>query len=494
MAQRFIDSSSTVAVALLVASFAMPALALQGAPAVGSVTLVLGQATRISADGVRNPIVRGTSVVPGDRFETALGGHVHIRFIDDALVSVRPSSRLVVEEYQFDPARVADSKVRFRLETGIARAISGAAAEGAKERFRLNTPLVAIGVRGTDFVVNSQAEQTTAHVNQGAIVMTPLGAGCTANTLGPCNTTSAMLVSAQMGDVLAEYRSGLGQPELKRQQDVRTTAVAALSPDAPVVGATASTVASVSKSAGGNASGGATAANGNGNGNSFASSTAVAKLDDSVSSKPEGASVQVSAVIRNDLISAVVDGRTPPPALPPPAVTPLPPAAPPQTMAWGHWTAPQGSSDFSEPFRAASVGREVTVGNSEHVLYRTPGIDGPTTTIQPTLGEVSFKLQQASAMFRPWGGANEAATASSGALSIDFAARKFQTNLQLSHPTGGSNTLSASGVVLPDGIFGGATSTQKVIGATTFDGKSAGYFFDKTVNTGVFNGITSWGK
>lgn len=47
--------------------------------------------------------------------------------------------------------QIEQSLVRFRLDRGVARAISGAAAEGARERFRLNTPLVAIGVRGTDF-------------------------------------------------------------------------------------------------------------------------------------------------------------------------------------------------------------------------------------------------------------------------------------------------------------------------------------------------------
>ena len=228
MARRFIDPPLAALAALFIASVAAPAVAAADARnAVGTVSLVVGEARVVSADGAKHSIRRGITVRPGDRVETALGGHVHIRFIDDALVSVRPSSRLVIEEYQYDPARVAESQVRFRLETGVARAISGAAAEGAKERFRLNTPLVAIGVRGTDFVVNSQAEQTTAHVNQGAIVMAPLGAGCQANALGPCNTHAATLVSAQMGEVLAQYRNGLGQPEIKPQLLARPTYLAA---------------------------------------------------------------------------------------------------------------------------------------------------------------------------------------------------------------------------------------------------------------------------
>ena len=41
----------------------------------------------------------------GDEIETRANGHVHIRFIDDALVSVRPNSRLSIERYDFDASR-----------------------------------------------------------------------------------------------------------------------------------------------------------------------------------------------------------------------------------------------------------------------------------------------------------------------------------------------------------------------------------------------------
>jgi len=455
MARRFIDPYRTAVIALFMGSAAAPCLAADTRQPVGSVTLVLGQAVVFSADGSQQAIRRGFAVAPGDRVETAQGGHVHIRFIDDALVSVRPSSRLVIEEYQYNPTRVAESQVRFRLETGVARAISGAAAEGAKERFRLNTPLVAIGVRGTDFVVNSQAEQTTAHVNQGAIVMAPLGAGCQANALGPCNTQAAMLVSAQMGDVLAQYRDGLGQPEIKPQLLARPTYFAA----APTAGIPSSHAG-----------------------------THTAKLDDAAGSTQEGAAVQAGTIIRSDLITTVVSGHpAPPSALP--VVPPAPPA-----LVWGHWSQPVGSGDFSEPFRVASIGREVTVGNGSHVLYRSLPADGAASSIQPSLGQVGFTLQQASAQFRPWGGVDQDAVAHSGVLTIDFAARQYQTSLQLGNAIAGNHTLASSGIVLSDGIFGGASGGQKVIGAATLDGKGAGYFFDKTVETGAFSGITLWAK
>ena len=423
---------------------------------VGKVTLVLGQATLVSSNGVTSSLQKGSSVKPGDRIETAGGGHVHIRFVDDALVSVRPSSRLIIEEYEYNPAKVLESQVRFKLETGVARAISGAAAESAKERFRLNTPLVAIGVRGTDCVVNSQLDQTTAHVNQGAIVMAPLGAGCQASALGPCNTSAATLVSAQMGNVLAEYKDGLGQPELK-PYFVRSTYFAA-APDPDV--------------------------------RSAKSPANPAKVD--VAAKPDNSVIQVTSVVSGGIFTAAVEELPHVPGpVEPPVMPPTPPAPP--ALVWGHWVKPTGSGDFSEPFRVAALGRDVTVGNNDYVLYRRPSDTG-LTAIQPSLGTVGFQLQQAHALFRPWGGVNQEATAGTGTLSINFATRQFQTQLELNHAAAGAHTLTSQGAVLSDGMFGGATATQKVIGATTLDGKNAGYMFEKNVDSGVFNGITLWAR
>ena len=423
---------------------------------VGKVTLVLGQATLVSSNGVTSALQKGSSVKPGDRIETAGGGHVHIRFVDDALVSVRPSSRLIIEEYEYNPAKVLESQVRFKLETGVARAISGAAAESAKERFRLNTPLVAIGVRGTDFVVNSQLDQTTAHVNQGAIVMAPLGAGCQASALGPCNTSAATLVSAQMGNVLAEYKDGLGQPELKPYFVRSTYFAAAPDPDA----------------------------------RSAKSPANPAKVD--VAAKPDNSVIQVTSVVSGGIFTAAVEELPHVPGpVEPPVMPPTPPAPP--ALVWGHWVKPTGSGDFSEPFRVAALGRDVTVGNNDYVLYRTPSDPG-LTAIQPSLGTVGFQLQQAHALFRPWGGVNQEATTGTGTLSINFATRQFQTQLELNHAAAGAHTLASQGVVLSDGMFGGATATQKVIGATTLDGKNAGYMFEKNVDSGVFNGITLWAR
>ena len=116
---------------------------------VGEVSLVLGRAY-LERDEARVLIEAGAKVRVGDRVFTEAGGHVHVRFVDDALVSVRPSSTLDVVRYDYDASKPENSAVKFELSEGVARAISGEAAKSARERFRMNTPIAAIGVRGTD--------------------------------------------------------------------------------------------------------------------------------------------------------------------------------------------------------------------------------------------------------------------------------------------------------------------------------------------------------
>ncbi len=408
-------------------------------PAVGEVTLHIGQALVVSASGAQAAVRRGSPVHPGDRIETAEGGHVHIRFVDGALVSVRPTSRLVIEDYQYNPQQVAQSLVRFRLEKGVTRAISGAAAEGAKERFRLNTPLVAIGIRGTDFVVRTQLNQTIATVHQGAIVMAPFGEGCSPQALGPCGSPTARLLSADMGNMLVEFRSTLAQPELKPFNGVKPpdTLLAAADPQP-------------------------------------AADAASAREAAKPAARPSSVE-DVSSALMQEMVRKAGD---------------VPPG--PAQLAWGRWGAgPLGASDFSVPRGDARAGRVVTVGDNDFILYRT---DNGTTSLPVGLGNVSFALQQAHAQFTSHAQDVQAASVEGGSLSINFSSRQFSTALSLSSAATGKVGLEASGFVRDDGMFNARSATQAVAGASALDGKSVGYLFQKATAGGTLSGMTLWGR
>ena len=460
-----------------------PQAALAPSAAIGRITLTLGKADIFRADGQRRSARAGGSIWVGDRVETAAGGHVHIRFVDEALVSVRPNSRLVVEDYHYNPAQVHQSLVRFRLDQGVARAISGAAAEGARERFRLNTPLVAIGVRGTDFVVRADAQQAQAQVNQGAIVMAPLTAPeCQAQATGPCGGSAAQWLSAaDMPGMLMQYRNYFAQPQLlaqempPREADAQlashTRSAHSLSPS-PVSATTATTAAPTTV-------------------------TASAQASLTPGSQQEVQTVLAQDTVQQLNVALALPTPPPPTVTPPPAVTPPPTVPPaPAALAWGRWAhAGQGDThqnDISQLRKLASQGRSVTVGNNFYALYRqsdTPSVLGPT------LGRFDMALQGAQAQFYPGGAAPaQAAQVLGGQLTLDFGAQNFATQLQLTSQATGAQTLQAAGSLNHEGIFIQRQPGLNVGGAVALDGKTAGYFFEQAFGTGNLSGITLWGR
>ena len=206
---------------LVLASLCFVALALlltsqlaHASQVVGELTLIIGKANIERAAGPTEP-QKGGSVQEGDVIRTTDNGHVHIRFIDGARVSVRPNSVFRIHEFKYSPADPAASVVRLSLDAGEARSISGAAAQAAKERFRLNTPLVAIGVKGTDFVTQVSKDVIRVTVNQGSIVMAPFDSACKAENLGVCNTLRAKELTAEMLGQALVYRLGSADPSFQ---------------------------------------------------------------------------------------------------------------------------------------------------------------------------------------------------------------------------------------------------------------------------------------
>lgn len=180
--------------------------------AVGEVTLAIGLSDIGRETETAAPVQKGKPIREGDVIKTSASGHVHIRFMDGALVSVRPNSVFTIHEFKYNPAEPAASVVRLSLSKGEVRSISGAAAQAAKERFRLNTPLVAIGVKGTDFVTQTGQDATRVTVNQGAIVMAPFDQGCRADALGVCATSRARELTSAMVGMALVYRNGAADP------------------------------------------------------------------------------------------------------------------------------------------------------------------------------------------------------------------------------------------------------------------------------------------
>jgi hypothetical protein len=185
----------------------------------GQILLVIGPAYVQNKAG-QKPLQQGASLRVGDRILTRQGGFVHVRMKDGGLLALRPESALDIEVFDYDPSAPAQGRVRYKLLNGVSRSVTGAVGQANKEAFRFNTPIAAIGVRGTDFVTATSDEQTRVSVNQGAIVIASLSPQCSANGFGPC-TTNSLLLAAGLNAGFAEV--DIRSPIPRLRQDIENS-------------------------------------------------------------------------------------------------------------------------------------------------------------------------------------------------------------------------------------------------------------------------------
>lgn len=455
---------------------------------VGEATLVIGMATIASVDGASRPVERGVAVRVGDRIETQAGGHVHLRFVDGGRLSVRPASRLQIENYSHSREQPQLGAIKFRLDEGVVRSITGEWGEAARERFRLNTPVAAIGVKGTDFVVKSDADKTAASVYTGAITLTPLANGC-AQTLGPCLNGREALLSDQMKGQMVEFSRLQAVPSLVPAVDLLARGGFRQTPQA------------------------------------VATDTVVARLDKPSSTGEAQTDTSTLKSIKGETRAATVVQVTPPELIPPPpaveierpivvtpptvtqpvtpvATTPviepvivLPPEV--KQLAWvrSTWTPAIDGDSFAIKFdEAVAKGLERVAGNLNYVLYRAP-INDPKAVLASADAQANFRLAASSAHLVPSDGRPaEGVTVNGGALSVDFARSTFSTQLGLSGSRFGNESIAASGKVGNNGVLQPTQSNASIVGALTLDGREAGYTFEKLIGVGALRGITLWGR
>ena len=77
-------------------------------------------------------------------------GRVAIEFLDSSVLKLTEHSKVVIEEFIFDPDP-SKSKLALNMASGTARFITGKLGMINKENISIKTPSATIGIRGTDF-------------------------------------------------------------------------------------------------------------------------------------------------------------------------------------------------------------------------------------------------------------------------------------------------------------------------------------------------------
>jgi FecR protein len=120
------------------------------AQSAGVVQFAAGDVKVVAASGSERAARKGMPVSVGDTLLTAEGALAQLKMGDGAIVVVQPQSRLTVAEFHYAGQEDGTEKVRYRLEQGGFRAVTGAIGRTHKQNYVIETPIAHMGVRGTD--------------------------------------------------------------------------------------------------------------------------------------------------------------------------------------------------------------------------------------------------------------------------------------------------------------------------------------------------------
>ena len=455
--------------------------ALAHAGEAGRIVFVTGD---VQVDSRR--VALNDAVQEGQELKTGKDGYIYLKTIDDGLLIVRPSSVARIVAYHVDRQVPANTHVKLELLSGVARSVSGTAVKQARQNFRFNTPVAAIGVRGTDFTVATDQESSSVTVLSGAIVVSGFGGGCLPTGGGPCeHTASRELAAGQSGQMLRVKR-GEATPQLLNMGTAAPDAVAPPRSDEPTVSAGKNGGSALNEPA-------------------LDPQKAVLVIQQvrnvQKTDSPGNLAEQPTSTPKPDIVVVpevpVVDVPSVPvaPTPTPPPTPPAVPAVPPSQLAWGRWAVvAEQAATINAAALVAEGGKRVAY-NSYYTIVRTKG---PEWTV-PEQGAVGFALRGSEAfVMNSATNVATAATLQNGELQVDFGKRTFTTGFDL---LSGSEVLKmrGSGRVGNLGDLSGNSqfiqpNNMSVSGSLGANNDAAYIFSSRLDDKRVANGVTYWTK
>lgn len=184
--------------ALLLAPLLTMSLAAQAA--IGKVTEQVNAPPTIQRQNNTLTGAKGTGVEMNDAIKTAQG-KVGITFEDETKVQVNENSKLVIDDFVYDPKSKA-GKLGAKIALGTVRYASGQIAKNSPQNVALNTPSATVAVRGTDFTA------TVDELGESTIILLPscpndrpmrtkrdIEAGCKTGTIEVSNDAGVVILN-----------------------------------------------------------------------------------------------------------------------------------------------------------------------------------------------------------------------------------------------------------------------------------------------------------
>ncbi len=142
--------TSTLVKLISIAFFCSATTAYALAPDAGAIGKIKGSGV-LERNGA---VVTGDTGVGVKSMDTAVtaNGQMQIDFVDETRVDITEHSRLLIDEFVYDPGNNV-GKLGLKASLGTMRYASGQIAKKYKQNVKIRTPSATIGVRGTDFVL-----------------------------------------------------------------------------------------------------------------------------------------------------------------------------------------------------------------------------------------------------------------------------------------------------------------------------------------------------
>ena len=143
-----------IAVCALSALLATPLAHAQ--EAVGRIVATEGLLVATGADGHSRLVAAGSAVNEGESLSTGSKSYAQIRFYDDAVLVLKPGSRLRVIRYRFEAAQAAHDVIELELLDGAIQSTAGAVSKRSPQALKLHTPGGDVQAAGASFIVSLQ--------------------------------------------------------------------------------------------------------------------------------------------------------------------------------------------------------------------------------------------------------------------------------------------------------------------------------------------------
>ena len=116
----------------------------------GTVTHLSGTLSVVKPDGSIRILSQKSEVNAGDTLTTEKDSYAQVNMIDGSSMTIRPNTRVKIEEYNFVVDKPQEDSAFYRLLRGGLRSVTGLVGKrGNQDAYRIGTATATIGVRGS---------------------------------------------------------------------------------------------------------------------------------------------------------------------------------------------------------------------------------------------------------------------------------------------------------------------------------------------------------